>query len=116
MNIWSLQCFPSSVALPDNRERQWVPGPLEGWGLVQSVPSLWSVSNFHVPVLRVSPKAGEGDGLAAEVAQVDEAGGLRGTEVWHRHQQHPLPLLPCKHRWVSGRGAPRQPQEGLGVL
>lgn len=76
---------------------------------MESVPSLWSVPNFHVPVLTVSPKAGEGDGLAGEVAQVDEAGSLRGTEVRHRHQQHPLPLLPCKHRWVSGRGAPRQP-------
>lgn len=54
-----------------------------------------SVADLHVAVLILGSEAGEADGLAAEVAQVDEAGGLRAAEGGHRHQQHPLPSLPC---------------------
>lgn len=62
-----------------------------GRGDLCAVPSL---PHLHVTVI-LGTEDGEADGLAAEVAQVDEAGGLRGTEGWHCHQQHPLPILPC---------------------
>lgn len=80
-------------------QRQWVPGPSEGPGVyqVRALPAQ-SVPNLHVPIIILGPKAGEADGLAAEVAQVDEASGLRGAEGGHCHQQDLLPMLPCKDR------------------
>lgn len=63
-----------------------------------------------VQVIVLRPEAGEADGLAGQVAQVHEAGSLRGTEVGDGHQQHCLALGACgKTTWnpLQGLGEPR---------
>lgn len=72
-----------------------------------------SVLDLHVPIIVLSPEAREGDGLAAEITQVDEAGGLCGAEGGHCHQQDLLPVLPCRHRRMSPHS---HTGTGLGVL
>lgn len=111
-SISSLPCPSSSTpALLGGQmgmtPRERAPGPSEGPGVYQvcALPAQ-SVPDLHVPIIVLGPEAREADGLAAEVAQVDEAGGLRGAEDGHCHQQDLLPILPCKDRQASSRQAP----------
>lgn len=56
INILSLQCFPSSVTFPEDRQRQWVPGPLRGGGLWSLCPSCGQCPTSMSPSSLSAPK------------------------------------------------------------